>query len=1087
MRPLKLEISAFGPYADKVVIDFELLGKSGLYLITGDTGAGKTTIFDAITYALFNRPSGTNREVKMLRSKYAAFETLTYVELVFAYRGKNYRIKRGPKYERPKLRGVGTTENPEFAELEYPDGKIVTGEKNVRNAVIDIIGIDGMQFTQIAMIAQGDFLKLLLADTAERQQIFRKIFKTENYNLLEKKLNAEYNAVKKEMDAVNRDIAQLAAQISSEEEMNNDVFFDSDELISHLETIINNDTNNLECLKNESEKLEKSLDDSKLRLSQIENQAKIKAEYDNTGMAISEKNKQLETLRISLNEAIEKKPLAESLSGQIAVEKAELERYDELDRIISEFNTKNSEEGRLIELADNERKVNESYSSRLEEYKKEAELLKDSESICHKLQTELRESELKKQKLCRVKDCINAYYESLNETECAKKQYDEQSKKLESKQQEKNTLNQTILTCTQKKEELNKLSGEYEKLKINLEKAVLRKNELLNFRDKLCKYKDKYAELEHAQKEYSDAAVCAQKAETDYTNAYQLFLDNQAGILAETLSENKPCPVCGSCVHPSPAVFVNEAPDEDTLRILEVKRDNSRNNAAEKSAFAGEIRAVTAEMKNELEENAVSLFGSELSSAEKICNDELEKSEHEISSFNEKLDAMEKEINKLQELLSDIEKLSVKEKEISDEIEAMTAKMTELSASVNNLSGKNQALHEDASRQLYEMYEISDTENAIEMINEDITDTDSCITDKQNSIETQLQNIERSKKLTEMTDETNKLKTESEKKLSEYKDKLVAISVIKKELDKNLTQLRDKLKFSSKNEAEENISVLESKAQSITEEIEKCDELYNKVKTETTELVGKSNQLKKQLESFEEYDEEAERTNFAELNEQKEVLMSKMQELHSNTKQNSSILQAVIKKKSECEALEEKYVMLKSLNDTANGTMTGKEKIMLEAFVQASYFDKIIIRANNRLKVMSNGQFSLKRRTEENNKSSKTGLELDITDHNNGTVRNVRTLSGGESFKASLALALGLSEEIQSSSGGIKLGTMFVDEGFGALDENSLSQAIKALSDLTDGEMLIGIISHVDKLKECIEKQVVIKKNRQGSKIEIVN
>ncbi|NLA88209.1 MAG: SMC family ATPase [Clostridiales bacterium] len=213
MRPITLTMSAFGPYAEKTVLELYKLGTQGIYLITGDTGAGKTTIFDAITFALYGEASGENREASMLRSKYATPETPTFVELVFEYAGKRYTIKRNPEYERPVKRGEGTTTQKADAELTMPDGQVITKAKDVTNTVKEIIGIDRSQFTQIAMIAQGDFLKLLLAPTEERKKIFRQIFRTELYQVLQDKLKEESAALSRQREALCSRIRQYIDDI----------------------------------------------------------------------------------------------------------------------------------------------------------------------------------------------------------------------------------------------------------------------------------------------------------------------------------------------------------------------------------------------------------------------------------------------------------------------------------------------------------------------------------------------------------------------------------------------------------------------------------------------------------------------------------------------------------------------------------------------------------------------------------------------------------------------------------------------------------------------------------------------------------
>ena len=283
MRPLKLTLSAFGPYADKVVLDLEQLGKSGLYLITGDTGAGKTSIFDAITFALYGKPSGNNKSVSMFRSKYAKPETRTYVELEFEYNEKKYSVKRNPEYLRPKAKGEGTTSEKAWAELNYPDGRIVSGNTAVTNAVEKILGIDREQYSQIAMIAQGDFLRLLLAGTNEREEIFQKIFNTGRYRILQDELKAELSSADSErrieIKSIEQDVSGIQCEkddpLSIEVARAQNKGMTIEEIMELLDRLIKNDTECLEKKREEYRKADTTSGKISKRLGQAEQRLKI--------------------------------------------------------------------------------------------------------------------------------------------------------------------------------------------------------------------------------------------------------------------------------------------------------------------------------------------------------------------------------------------------------------------------------------------------------------------------------------------------------------------------------------------------------------------------------------------------------------------------------------------------------------------------------------------------------------------------------------------------------------------------------------------------------------------------------------------
>ena len=331
--------------------------------------------------------------------------------------------------------------------------------------------------------------------------------------------------------------------------------------------------------------------------------------------------------------------------------------------------------------------------------------------------------------------------------------------------------------------------------------------------------------------------------------------------------------------------------------------------------------------------------------------------------------------------------------------------------------------------------------------------------------------------------QTEKLKND----ISSLKTNIASCKASLEEISRQLTKLKNSLCFVDKSTAEKKIQEIESKSESIKKSFENAQNSFSKCEKEIIELKAKEEQLKKQLESSEKIDEEKVKEKQKSLTVQKQSKFELRTAIIARLSANRSVFDNIIKKKDEINTLEKNLVLVKSLCFTANGRISGKEKIMLETYIQMTYFDRIIARANTRFMIMSDGQYELKRRQTAENKQASEGLSLDVIDHYNGSQRSVNTLSGGESFKASLSLALGLSDEIQASAGGIRLDTMFVDEGFGSLDDESLNQAMNALKGLTEGNRLVGIISHVNELKERIDRQIIVSKDKLGgSKVKIV-
>lgn len=920
MRPIKLTISAFGPYAGEAELDMDRLGKRGLYLITGDTGAGKTTIFDAITFALYGEASGENREPVMFRSKYADPDTPTFIELVFSYGGKEYRITRNPEYERAAKRGTGMTVQKAEAELIYPDGRIVTKTRDVTNAIQEIIGIDRSQFTQIAMIAQGDFLKLLLAPTEDRKRIFRQIFKTELYQNLQDKLKEESGKLGREFEMLKNSIQQFINGVSCPEDnvlcieldkAKNGSLLTADTMIL-IERIIADDENSRKELSDKLSGIEKQLEQVNARLGKAEEIKKSRSSLVSAKEALEKAEPRMKELSDQYEAEKLKQPEMDALSETITTGKNKLQQYDELE------NTKKT-------LATKEKELEK----------------KNSESSA---------------------------WAVLLETE---------EKALEAARKELDTLK----------------SAEVEKEKLLNQKKELddRKNMLSKLSTDLKSYQKLWSELDSAQKKYFDASEQAEILRAEYSNKNKSFLDEQAGVLATTLVEGSKCPVCGSTAHPEPAILSETAPSEAEIKSAKEAWETAQSDAAKLSAKAGELIGQSEAKKADI-------------------------------------------INRTSELIGDC---------AYDEITAGIDKvLSELSVSIIEINEKIEAAESKANRAIELNKEIPKKENRIK---------------------------------------------EFEESINEAKTTMAALSQLIKNLKDTLEKLSKELEFESKSKAEEAVVELERKRDQLKQKLEKAHQAFVDCKAEVDKLNGTVNALTSQLKDAEDIDVDSEKEHQSELTTEKGALTKAITGISSRLDRNVEALKNISKGGSRLTEVEAKWTWVKALSNTANGNIGGKEKIMLETYIQMTYFDRILARANTRFMVMSGGQYELKRRIEAENNRSQSGLELDVVDHYNGTERSVKTLSGGESFKASLSLALGLSDEIQSSAGGIRLDTMFVDEGFGSLDEESLQQAMRALYGLTEGNRLVGIISHVSELKEKIDKQIVVTKEKTGgSRAEIV-
>lgn len=909
MRPLSLVLSAFGPYAGEEKIDLEQLGKQGLYLITGDTGAGKTYLFDAIVFALYGEASGGNRDSSMFRSKYAKPETATYVTLRFAYREGIYEVTRSPEYLRPAKRGEGMTVSRAEATLTLPDGHIVTKSKEVTKAIVSLLGIDKNQFTQIAMIAQGDFLRLLYARTEERSKIFREIFHTGNYQSLQEKLKAECGQLRSQCERYEQSIRQYQDGILWEEETQAATV---DEVLTQLEDTLKRQQEKIQQAEEKRIQLDEKLADMHRRLGRIQTRQKLKEELEQLEGKNVLLQQELERLQVILQEQDKDSEEAQSLQRQLITWEEQLAVYDVLEQLQQQIK-------QLQDTMEREQVIQEKCGQEQEQVRvtreKVTEKLKSLETV------ELRMAQSRQEE----------------------KEYREQIRTLEE-------LLQTLEQVGRRRE---KLTGK--------------------------------------QTAYREAAERHQQCKAEYESLQQRYLDEQAGILAETLEEGEPCPVCGSRSHPLPAGKPEQAPDKAQVEKAKQAWEQSNQVLEKKSREAGETKGALENMEKSLAHQMEEAVRGGLL-PEQVSGEYTELIRKTLETKRQQYRQLSAVQEQLQKQMQEREKCLQQQPVLEERLEQLTRQKQE-----------GELLFMQAKT--------------------------ACQTK-----ETQWQ--QRRKEVA-----------------FDHKDR--AVEQLQKEREK-LTLLQRKLQ-QTKDEYAEKETAYQSNLQS-------CDTLRRQLAEENAERENMESLSARQQALQKERDQLAE--------EQKELFLK--------VETNQRIEQGMTGRQKEMQEVEKRYGMIRELSNTMNGNLAGKDKVMLETYVQMQYFDRIIRRANTRFMVMSAGQYELKRSVQAENMRSQSGLELDVTDHYNGTTRSVKTLSGGEAFLASLSLALGLSDEVQSASGGIVLDTMFVDEGFGSLDETALGQAIDALQALTEGNRLVGIISHVSELQERIEHKLIVQKERSG-------
>lgn len=917
MRPLTLTMSAFGPYADCCTLNLDQLGTQGLYLITGDTGAGKTSIFDAITYALYGKASGNVRINNEMRCDYASPETQTYVELTFLYKNEEYRIKRNPEYQRPAKKGTGFTTQKAEVEFIHSNGTILTKEKEVAPAILELMGIDRNQFAQIAMIAQGDFAKVLHADTQERVKIFRKIFLTQRFEAIENRLKLDAKEAEASFRNLQNEFLRNVDSITSDQEHQEDVerikenIPTTSEVLAVLEGLIQGDT----ALNRDIDQKKEELSKKSIKLTEI-------------------KTKELERQK------------------QENARKAEEENLAKLEPklVLAEENLNNllNQEGKQ----------------------------KDSQEIIRKLTDQL------------------PLYPQL---ESAKKMYNENlqlvqnlTAQIKSNQVALQVASEKLETDKKQYAEIKDSTLEVAEITVKLEKYEEIYRRLKEVKKKTKDLLEKQDELLKQQEKYEKASQTASELGKVFSEKQRSFLDQQAGILAKNLKKDQPCPVCGSVEHPNPVSLDKNATSEE-----EVKKAEEDSVAAQKVAVNASEGC--SKLKGQLEE-----LEANVTKEQKDLLPEF-KNVTDLSGIDGKLLENQGEVSQIQGELEDANKKNKKKEELERSIPIQEKNLEEMKINQGNWDVK--------------IVEVS-------------------------------------------------------KDLESWEEKYKNIEM--------------QVEFPDLSSAEEQIS-------KVTKEVEAYKSLVLFAEKEVSDKKTEKITVESAIKTLKDTQKESDPVDLVTLNvEMQELtkLNQKMEQdgriIHLRQTKNSEIMGNIQRISKESEEKEKEFKWKEALSNTANGTISKKQKVALETFVQTTYFDRVLGKANTRLMKMSGGQYELFRRTD-NGASGQVGLDLDILDHYSNKKRSVKTLSGGESFKATLALALGLSDEIQSNAGGIQLDTMFVDEGFGSLDEESLGQALKVLQQLSDGNRLVGIISHVNELKEKIDKKIIVRKKKtEGSTTEIV-
>lgn len=1071
MRPEKLTITAFGPFKDTVVVDFTSLGKDGLYLITGATGSGKTTLFDALSYALYGVTTSQNfRDAEQMRSHYSKGDAVTSVELIFKEKGKSYRIKRIPAQKRPKKRGDGFVEEAASAELNLPDGKTLTKKDQINEKIEELIGMTAEQFSQIVMLAQGQFSRFLVSKTEEKSALFKKLFNTDNYGLLQEALQQKAKEAEEAYKSIRIGQSTLISSIDVDDDSKwkdrLDEIKESKILPPDFDVIINGIEKEL---SEQNEKASSAFDictaEETSLMSQIDK--------------FNEKSALTKKLTIKECELTEVEYELEKASDEVQLN---TERQKKKDSNLVEITHLTSLLHKYEELESSRKNANEKREF-IDEKNHELISLKNSidetKAGLEKLMAEHSELEGIQKKLDNATEedyCISNRLSTLDEI---RKKVEDISRKQEDLEQ----IRISLAEMKKKKESLEKEIKDHEKQKNEIEAvlvslkdadnnalAIRRHVETVNALksdyDSILIYKNQLDELE---KKITECANELSRAKSTHLDILDSIYLSGAASYAGNLEEGKPCPVCGSLHHPSPAVSDGKSYTQEDL--AEAKRaeneadERFRTTEKEKSQIIGIIETIKSNIERlrntlpvELKEMQIDEIVSLMAVKEEEAESDIEKKEVLTSRLNSLISQLGEMIEKL-----NIQKDCIRSDEYGEKIyvEYLEKLKKETESEAKKASISLEEL-DDSLKKLREEKETS--ENLLITIRKE-----------------KERDAEIAKKIEELRDVLQE-KEEKNNRLS--LEITVQIEQLNAEV-KMMERLSSELSYKNKSEVEEMISGLKKANIELDDLIKKSSDEYGKTSVLKSSLMSVINHLREQIALIPDYD-------ISELSKRKDEVEKRKEDLDSKRVDCKAKLKSIIdaksryeKSESESSILREKWAMFKELSDVASGKMSGENKLTLETFVQIRYLNRILQKANEKLLRMSNGQYEMERCENARNKSQKMGLDIDVMDHFTGKKRPASTLSGGEIFKASLSLALGLSEVIQMNSGAVRIETMFVDEGFGTLDEDSLHSAVNTLSSLASKGRLVGVISHVQELKDRIEKQIVVEKTNTGSTVKM--
>lgn len=1018
MRPLLLKMNAFGPYKGEVEIDFTAFTQSSLFLVSGPTGAGKTTIFDAIAYALFDRPSKDGRDKDSYKSDHATDHDLCFVYFEFELGQKRYTVQRHPTQMGP---GKGKKPINVKASVEFHNGDQVTTKINEANKEIeDLLGMNHEQFRQIVMLPQGDFKRMLDSDSSKKEEIFRNIFQTSQFQAFQEKLNEKAKAMRKEREQYEQAVKLAFESVDATE----------------------NDT------------LQKAIEQFDVKVASAE-----------IGKLVEQDKDKLEAVRKTIKDLQEQKTAYSRLIEQ-------LEKKDRLDKEKSELDEKEKTvESYKKQLADNEeakklmdaKKAVETVAKDSQTAKEKLQKLKEEQAELVKAETAAQEDYEKSQKelaeLSTVREAIQQLKNELDrlvEVEKKEEAIDSLTKDFAKNVEKKEQLTKDSETFSKTVKDLQEQHKALQLVKETISKQFEERSEQKDKLSQLQQRKEKLSELSELRKQgakvkatFSDQTKALKKAEKDWQEAREGYFKDLAVVLAGDLKDSEPCPVCGSQDHPHVAESSKEAVSKETVDKLEKVKAEAE---TAYNATAARLQQLSEEVGKRCKQLAIN--HSDVDEALKATTSEVKQLTEELKSLEHQLQSNQNKVKEEKALAEKLETIQAKELDVSNAIVELNSANTHNTKRIKELEEERDSLKKNLS---------SESKAAIQ----------SAIAEKESSIKAVEAKASADQK--QLQELSNKLSA-NKNGIEFTEDQLKTLETKREEAERAFETLKEDSDIA---ETFDSLVLEADTAQKMQTAISDYDKSRHSL---TVQLKEVRDYLEKEetLLPIEEYKEKV-----VEMEQSLPELENNRDQLIESRSRNESALSSIQTHQGKSEALEKDYQIYNELAVMASGTNSMTDRVSFERYVLGIYFDEILEAANERFGDMTNNRYELQRKLDEAKGNKAKGLDMEVFDLETGKERGVNTLSGGESFKASLALALGLSDVIQSQSGGVSVDTLFIDEGFGTLDSDSLDKAIQTLLDLQERGRLVGIISHVDELKTRIPSHIVVDKTAEGSQVSV--